>query len=64
VTFASFSNQIYRLSAAAATKIDGLDVGGAVVGVDASGTALVRSGGQLLRWSKAGGWRVLLDATP
>lgn len=63
VTFASLSNGLYRLRGASATKIDDIN-DGEVVGVDAAGTPIVRTGGQLLRWSKAGGWRVLLDATP
>lgn len=62
VTFAGFGEQLYRLTGGTATKLDGLD--GSVVGVDAAGTPIVLTGGQLLRWSKAGGWRVLLDATP
>jgi hypothetical protein len=63
VAFAGLSNQLYRLSGVTATKIDDLN-DGEVVGVDAAGTPIIRTGGQLLRWSRAGGWRVLLDATP
>jgi hypothetical protein len=63
VTYAGFDNAFYRLDGARTTQIKG-GPEGEVVGVDAAGTAIIKSGGQLLRWSKTGGWRVLLDATP
>jgi hypothetical protein len=32
-----------------------------LVGVDRAGTPILKAGSHLLRWSKSGGWRVLLS---
>jgi len=58
VTFASLSNQLVRLDGANAIALG--EIPGELVDVDASATPIVRAEGHLLRWSKTGGWRVLL----
>jgi hypothetical protein len=58
VTFASLSNQLERVDGA--TRVQLGDIPGELVGVDANATPIVHAYSQLLRWSKAGGWRVLL----
>jgi hypothetical protein len=58
VTFASLSNQLVRLDGVVEKPLG--DIPGELVGVDASATPIVLAYSQLLRWSKAGGWRVLL----
>jgi hypothetical protein len=59
VTFASLANRLVRIDGATVTD-RGEMPDGELVGVDAKGAPIVRAGSQLLRWSKAGGWRVLL----
>jgi hypothetical protein len=57
VTFARINEHLVRLDG----KGEDLgDIPGSLVGVDAAGTAIVKTETQVLRWSKAGGRRVLL----
>ena len=58
VTFASLHDQLVQLGTGIVVVDE--EIPGALAGVDAAGTPLVRTPTQLLRWSKAGGWRVLL----
>lgn len=60
VTFASLQNRLVRLERT--NRIDIGDMPGQLAGVDASGAAIVQTETQVLRWSKAGGWRVLFDS--
>ena len=58
VTFASLSDRLVRLDGADVIEIDSMP--GNLVGVDGADTPIVTTYNQILRWSKAGGWRVLL----
>jgi hypothetical protein len=44
--------------------LDDAALGARLVGVDHDGTAILRQDSRLLRWSKLGGWRELMNASP
>ena len=58
VTFASLHDQLERIDGVHETVLGELP--GELVAVDASGAPIVATGSHVVRWTKTGGWRVLL----